>query len=105
MISQMKTSNKLLIALGLGILLGIGLIQVALYSNYRQEHIVSPKDLHTERYKRYDMAAPSYLSLNGIIWVNIIPSDTFYIEFPKTGASSLSYLQSGDTLLITVNVK
>lgn len=119
MISQMKTSNKLLIALGLGILLGIGLIQVVLYSNYRQGRVVSPKDLHTERYIRYDMPAPSYLSLTGILWVNIIPSDTFYVEFPKENrptvegkkvstpprfaneASSLSYRQSGDTLLIT----
>jgi len=115
----MKTSNKLLIALGLGILLGIGLIQFALYSNYRQGRIVSPKELHTERYIRYDMTAPSYLSLSGILWVNIIPSDTFYVEFPKENrpaamekkistpprfaneASSLSYRQSGDTLLIT----
>ena len=103
MISQMKTSNKLLIALGLGILLGIGGIQVALYSNYRKGRIVSPKALHAEKYKRYDMAAPSYLSLNGILWVNIIPSDTFYVELPKTAASSLSYRQSGDTLLITGN--
>ena len=117
----MKTSNKLLIALGLGILLGIGLIQIALYSNYRQGRVVSPKELHTERYTRYDMAAPSYLSLTGILWVNIIPSDTFYVEFPKENRttaiekkisplpqfasekSSLSYRQSGDTLLITGN--
>jgi hypothetical protein len=119
MISQMKTSNKLLIALGLGILLGIGLIQIALYSNYRQGRIASPKELHTEKYKRYDMTAPSYLSISGILWVNIIPSDTFYIEFPRENrptaeekkistipelareTGSLSYRQSGDTLLIT----
>ena len=96
----MKTSNKLLIALALGILLGIGLIQVALYSNYRKGLIVSPDQLHSERYIRYDMAAPSYLSLTGILWVNIIPSDTFYVEFANK-ASSLSYRHSGDTLLIT----
>jgi hypothetical protein len=121
MIPQMKTSNKLLIALGLGILLLIGLIQVVLYSNYRQGRIISPKELHIERYIRYDMAAPSYLSLNGIMWVNIIPSDTFYVEFPKETrptveekkistipgladeTNSLSYRESGDTLLITGN--
>ena len=115
----MKTSNKLLIALGLVILLGISLIQVVLYSNYRQGRIVSPKELQSERYTRFAMTAPSYLSLTGILWVNIIPSDTFYVEFPKENrptamdkkistlprfaneTSSLSYRQSGDTLLIT----
>jgi hypothetical protein len=117
----MKTSNKLLIALGLGILLGIGLIQAALYSNYRQGHIVSPNDMHAEKYARYDMAPPSCLSINGVMWVNVIPSDTFYVEFPKENrptvegkkvstiprfaneANSLSWRQSGDTLLITGN--
>lgn len=121
MISQMKTSNKLLVALGLGILLLVGLIQLVLYSNYRQGRIISAKELHAEKYVRYEMPAPAYLSLTGTLWVNIIPSDTFYVEFPKenklTGtafkttlpeiftsdADVLSYRQSGDTLLITGN--
>jgi hypothetical protein len=99
---QMKTSNKLLIALGLGILLGIGMIQVVLYSSYRQGRIVAPKELHTEKYTRYDMPAPSWLSLRGVLWVNVIPSDTFYVELPKKDGST-SYHRSGDTLLITGN--
>src|SRR5260221_13783342 len=101
----MKTSNKLLVALGVGIFLLVVLLQLVLYSNYRQGLVISAKELHTENYIRYKMAAPSYLCLSGTLWVNIIPSDTFYVELPKenklTGA--LSYRQSGDTLLITGN--
>src|SRR5258708_40247290 len=99
----MKTSNKLLVALGVGIFLLVGLLQLVLYSNYRQGLVISAKELHTENYNRYKLAAPSYLWLSWALWGHIIPSDTFYVQLPKenklTGA--LSYRQSGDTLLST----
>src|ERR1700754_813547 len=112
----MKTSNKLLIALGLCILLLIGGIQLALYSNMKKGKIVSPTTLHAENFVKYTLPSPTYLSISGVLWVNLIPSDTFSIEFPKennlkekttripqrfaNGNYELSYRQSGDTLFI-----
>jgi len=117
----MKTSNKLLIALALGILLLIGVIQLALYSNWKSGKIVSPGTLHAENYLKYTLPPPSYISISGVLWVNLIPSDTFSIEFPKANKvkektepipqrfvndeNELSYRQSGDTLFISGNNK
>ena len=77
--------------------------------------------LHTESYVRYALPAPAYLSISGVQWVNLIPSDTFSIEFPKENkikekivsipprfsseGYDLSYRQSGDTLFISGNIK
>jgi len=117
----MKTSNKLLIAGAAGVLLLIGAIQMALYSSWKSGKIVSPTTLHAENFVKYTLPSPTYLSISGVLWVNLIPSDTFSIEFPKknnlkekttripqrfaNGDNELSYRQSGDTLFITGNNK
>ncbi|HMI63620.1 MAG TPA: hypothetical protein VK518_22040 [Puia sp.] len=117
----MKTSNKLLIALAAGVLLLIGAIQLALYSSWKSGKIVSAGTLHAENYVKYTPPAPTYLSISGVQWVNLIPSDTFSIEFPKENKvkeriksipprfaaeeNEFSYRQSGDTLFITGNIK
>ncbi|HEY4337360.1 MAG TPA: hypothetical protein VGM89_15725, partial [Puia sp.] len=85
----------------------IGGIQLALYSNWKSGKIVSPVTVHAEKYVRYTLPSPAYLSISGVLWVNIISSDTFSIEFPKEnkGENKLSYRRSGDTLFITGNNK
>jgi hypothetical protein len=113
----MKMSDKLLLAFFLVSLGLFGVIHLALYAEYKRGDILSTKELHDEKFVKYRMPAPQYLSLTGALWVNIIPSDSFYIEFPKKethpadgyfvnlkGAGKAKqerYRVSGDTLLIS----
>lgn len=114
----MKTSDKLLLTFFLLSLGVFGAVHLALYAEYRHGHILNARDLHEEQFVKYRMAAPQYLSLKGTLWVNIIPSDSFYVESQKEekhpeegffvrgkGATALKRTQlirtEGDTLLIT----
>jgi hypothetical protein len=93
-------------------------IHLALYAQFRSGHILRWRQLQERRFVQYHLAQPAVLSLTGTIWVNIYPSDSFYIELPKqdnpddkswmTGQSGPEaemampqYRQSGDTLSIT----
>jgi hypothetical protein len=111
----MKTSDKLLLTFLLVSLAVFGAVHLALYAEYKHGDILSVRDLHKEAFVKYRMPAPKYLSLNGTLWVNIIPSDSFYIEFPKNEIHpeegffvkkkqaverKQSYHLQGDTLLI-----
>ena len=78
----MKTSDKLLLIFFLVSLAVFGAVHLALYAEYKHGDILSVKDLHEQEFLKYRMPAPQYLSLKGTLWVNIIPSDSFYIEFP-----------------------
>ena len=113
-----KTSNRLLAAMIAGILALVCFIYIDLYARYRQGHIVTRRQLEHKAYTPYHPHRPAVLSLDGTVWVNLYPSDSFYIELPKadnpaakpwlTGQTgpeeSLQlphYRESGDTLLIT----
>lgn len=114
----MKTSDKILLIGSLSSLGLLGVIHLALYAEYRRGDIVTEKGLHTEQFRRIDMPAPDYVCVRGLLRVNIIPSDTFYIEFEKagqhtTGATIIlkggdpsrvakpTYRNIGDSLVIT----
>jgi len=79
----MKTSDKLLLGFSLASLSLFGVIHLALYAEYKSGKIVGAKELHDEQYSKLSIPQPKYLSLQGTIWVNIYPSDSCYIEFPK----------------------
>jgi hypothetical protein len=79
----MKTSDKLILTTALSSLGILGLVQVTLYAKYRSGDIVTEKELHAEQFNRYEMAAPRYLFVEGMLQVHIIPSDSFYIEVEK----------------------
>jgi hypothetical protein len=108
----MKTSDKLLLGTAVLILGLLLTIQLILYNSYKHGDIMTAGSVHAERYTRYTMPAPQYLQLSGVLWANIIPSDTFYIEFPNDhtayaetpgfeGRNTTSYRSSGDTVLIS----
>lgn len=79
----MKTSDKLLLGFSLASLGMFGGIHLVLYAEYKNGNILEEKELHNEQFNRFRMPQPRYLSLQGTIWVNILPSDSFYVEFPK----------------------
>jgi hypothetical protein len=116
-----KTSDKFLAGMLLGGLVLVVGIHLALYAQFRTGHIIRWRELQEKRFTRYHLAQPSIISLTGTIWVNIYPSDSFYIELPKQdnpddkpwmmGQSGPEaemaipqYAQSGDTLSITGDV-
>jgi hypothetical protein len=115
----MKTSDKLILG---AILCFVGLIAVVegvLHSKYRSGDYLTATDLHHEEYVQFHQPAPSVLMLDGTIWVNLVPADSFYFEFPvhpqdpeeagyfaenaTPDGKVLRYKRSGDTLFINGN--
>lgn len=116
-----KTSNKLLVTMLIGAILLVGGIHLALYGQFRAGHFIRWRQLQQRKFVQYHLAQPTVLSLTGIVWVNIYPSDSFYIELPKvedpddkpwmlgqTGPEANlaipQYSQSGDTLSVIGDV-
>ena len=115
----MKTSDKILLGFSVGALGLFGALHLVLYAEYKNGNILDTKELHDEQFNRFRLPQPNYLFLRGTIWVNIFPSDSCYIEFPKkaidpgegifvqkmaTNRPSLPhYQQKGDTLVIDGN--
>ncbi|HXB94194.1 MAG TPA: hypothetical protein VNU70_03510 [Puia sp.] len=113
-----KKSDKILVGMVIGAAVLTCCIHLALYAQFRHGHILTVRQLLKTRFVQYHPRRPAVLSLTGTVWVNMYPSDSFYIELPKqkdpadkpwlTGQSgpeeNLSmpqYRESGDTLLIT----
>lgn len=113
-----KTSDKLLAGMLLGAVILVAGIHLALFAQFRSGHIMRWRQLQDRMFAQYHMPPPAVLSLTGTLWVELHPSDSFYIELPKkedagdkpllmgkTGAeASLGiprYSLSGDTLSIT----
>src|SRR5882757_60849 len=113
----MKKSNKLLLLTALLPLILLGLVHFSLYARYKAGNFVTEKQLHSERYERKELPAPVVLSVKGVDYVDVIPSDTFAVEFDKEitrkrtrvvqeGRQAYSYLpelhyyRRGDTLEI-----
>jgi hypothetical protein len=113
-----KTSDKLLAAM---LIAGAGLlccIHLVLYAEFRSGHVLRWKDIEKAQFVQYRLSRPTCISLTGTIWVNIYPSDSSYIELPrtsKTGAQAKvigligptadlampAFRQNGDTLNVT----
>ncbi len=77
----MKTSNIILLAT---LLLAIGImggIQAALHVKYKRGEIISDKQVVVQNYIGKTMPRPAALQLSGVEVVNLIPSDTFRIEY------------------------
>jgi hypothetical protein len=100
----MKTSNKLILFFFLSAIAILGAIHLALFSKYRRGLIETEKELNEEQFNSFRMQAPKWLSLNGHLHVNIIPSDSFHISLDKN-ARGLGYRLQGDTLIITGNTE
>jgi hypothetical protein len=114
----MKTSNKILLISSLSSMGIFGLVHLTLYARYEQGKILTENDLHEKQQALRMIQVPRYLALRGLLQINIIPSDTFYIEFRSspddnrvvllkqaddaaiTNGSTPSYHRKGDTLFI-----
>jgi len=123
----MKASNKWL----LGFLIFAFGFMLAIYgilsSQYRKGNFVAAAQLHDERFVRQPLPAARVISVDGTIWVNLIPADSFAIELPrdnkdpddglfvdeprirvkKIGGNdqAINWRQSGDTLFVTGNTR
>jgi len=102
----MKKSNRLLLAFFLVALLVIAFGNASLYREYRKGHITSADDLLTQGLTTKQLGPIRHISLTATVWVNIIPSDSSYLEYPKelegNRGNYLTHIrQSGDTLFLT----
>jgi len=113
----MKKSNKLLLLTAVLPLIILSLVHLSLYARYKAGNFVTEKQLHSERYERKELPAPVVLWVRGVDYVDVIPSDTFAVEYDKeitrkrtqvvqAGIPASSYLpglhysRRGDTLEI-----
>lgn len=107
----MKTSDKLLLTFSLSSLGIFALVHLSLYAKYKRGEFITPREIYKDQFSRHPMPAPGFISVIGLLRVNIIPSDTFAIELENqdndgphvvlNGISlKASYHQNGDTLII-----
>lgn len=102
----MKKSNQLLIALFLLALLVIGFANLTLYSEYRQGNFTTRDQLMAANWNTTELPSIHNISLSGIVWANIIRSDSNYVEYTKgeeetSGNYIRQFRQSGDTLYLS----
>src|SRR5579859_4461469 len=122
----MKTSNKLILAFILAAFLVAFTIHAVLYTEYRKGHFVTKEKMHTEAFIRYNLPTPRVISIDGTIWVNLIPADHFALELPHKNEDpdagmfqptpafrlkgappsnqAVAFQQRGDTLFVFGNV-
>jgi hypothetical protein len=110
----MKTSDKLLLTFSLSSLGIFGLVHLSLYAKYNRGDFTTPhtpQEINKDQFSRHPMPAPGFISVVGLLRVNIIPSDTFAIELENQNNDGphvvlngielkASYHLDGDTLII-----
>jgi hypothetical protein len=95
-----------------------------LYREYRKNHFITAAQMHAEGFEKTSIHALRIISVDGAIWVNLIPADSFALELPRInkdpdaglfqtqpkvrliGAAdnpAITWRQSGDTLFIKGN--
>jgi hypothetical protein len=122
----MKASNKWLLGF-LVVAFGFSLaVYGVLYGQYRKGNFIRASQLHDERFIHESIAPSRILAIDGAIWVNLIPADSFAIEMPrinkdpddglfvdqprirvkKIGGDNMAvtWRQNGDTLFLTGNI-
>ena len=118
----MKTSNKWLLGFLLASLVFCLAIYEVLYAEYRKGHFVTARQLHDETFVSQAIRAPRVISIDGAIWVNLAPADSFSLELPRINkdpdaglfqstpvvnlksntseTQAITWRQAGDTLFI-----
>jgi hypothetical protein len=79
----MKTSNKILLIALLLLFAILGGSQLALHAKFRRGEFITSREIFRRTHVKKVMQAPSYLVIKGIRDVNLIPSDTFALEYQK----------------------
>jgi len=92
----MRTSNKILLVVFLAILVILTGLYGAVYAKYRNNDFITSAKLHEENYDIYKIDGVQSVSLTGLEYVTIIPSDTARIEIEKMkGAKALHTFTNG----------
>ena len=123
----MRTSNKLILAFVV-VVFGIFLaIHTVLHHKYVKGDFVAQEELWQENFVNHSLPKPRVIALNGTIWVNLIPADSFVLAMPrinkdpdagmfkydetfkskdKRGSDdAITWLQRGDTLYVTGTIR
>jgi hypothetical protein len=96
----MRTSNKILAATFIAVLLIITGIHLALYAKYKNHDFITMKNIHEERYDSFPLSGIQSVSLSGLQRVTIISSDTAKLEIEKGGDRKLIYAFKNGILTI-----
>jgi hypothetical protein len=123
----MSTSNKLIFAfivVVFGSFLGI---HAVLHRKYVKGDFVAQEELWQENFVNHPLPKPRVIALDGTIWVNLIPADSFVLAMPRinkdpdagmfkydetirtkgerSSDQAITWLQRGDTLYVTGTIR
>jgi hypothetical protein len=123
----MSTSNKLILAFIIFVFGSFLAIHVVLHHKYVKGDFVAQQELWQENFVNHPLSKPRVIVLEGTIWVNLIPADSFVLAMPRinkdpdagmfkiemlpkskiarTADEAITWLQRGDTLYITGTVQ
>ncbi|HVU94546.1 MAG TPA: hypothetical protein VHE34_04945 [Puia sp.] len=100
----MKASNKWLLGFILAtVLFCLGMYGL-LYSEYRKGHFVTEAQLHKEQFIKQPIRKPRVIALDGTVWVNLVPADSFSLELPRVNKDADAGLfQTGPAIQLKIN--
>jgi hypothetical protein len=123
----MRTSNKLILAFMVVVFGSFLSIHAVLRHKYVKGDFVAQEELFQESFVKRPLPKPRVIALDGTIWVNLIPADSFVLAMPRinkdpdagmfkyvetlkskslrTSNDAITWLQRGDTLYITGNIQ
>ncbi|HEX6432390.1 MAG TPA: hypothetical protein VF008_32075 [Niastella sp.] len=96
----MKTSNKLLLAIFLSIILLTTAVQLMVYAKYKRgDYVKFDRDIFSS-FTKVDIPAVRFISITGMGNISIMPGDTSKLEIQKEKVSPLTYRVVNDTLIV-----
>ena len=123
----MSTSNKLILAFMVVVFGSFLSIHAVLHHKYVKGDFVAQEELWQENFVNHPLPKPRVIVLDGTIWVNLIPADSFVLAMPRinkdpdagmfkiemlpkskiarSADDAITWLQHGDTLYVTGNVQ
>jgi hypothetical protein len=123
----MSTSNKLILAFIVFVFGSFLGIHAVLHHKYVKGDFVAQEELWQENFVNHPLPKPRVIALDGTIWVNLIPADSFVLAMPRINKDpdagmfkydetikskdqrgsddAITWLQHGDTLYVTGTIR
>jgi hypothetical protein len=96
----MKTSNKLLLAIFLSVILLTTTVQLMVYAKYKRGEYVKFKREEAVPMARVEIPAVRFISIKGLGYCSVLPGDKLQLEMEKEKVDRFAYRIVNDTLVI-----
>lgn len=97
----MRTSNKILLGAFITVIAVLTIIHVTLYAKMKSGHAIAyVPDAQPDRFDNHQLSAKTYVSARGLKNLRITSSQTPLLKIQKQNDNSISFSQSGDSLIL-----